>query len=232
MNSIDFERSIGLIGEENFKLIQDKTICIIGLGGVGGTAFETLLRSGFKNFIIIDKDVVSASNLNRQVLFNPSDINLSKVECAKKFALNISKDLNIIAIDDDIKQYDLYNILKDNKVDMVVDAIDDVTGKVFIAAMCGVTGTPLIMSLGMANRLDPSKVELKRLDKTTYDPLARKLRHQIKCNGIDTKEIMTVCSKEEPIKDGNKLHSMMMVPSSAGLLIGYYVLTTIINQNK
>ena len=84
MNKDIFSRSIGLLGEEVFDSLQNKTVFIAGLGGVGGTAFEALIRTGVKKFIIIDKDVVTFSNLNRQLLYVANDVGISKVEAAKK----------------------------------------------------------------------------------------------------------------------------------------------------
>ena len=230
MSNNIFERSIGLIGQDNFDKIKSKTICVIGLGGVGGTAFETLLRSGFEKFVIIDKDIVSDSNLNRQILFAEQDIGSSKVFSAKKRGELINKYVNIETIKSDIKDLQLDKLLIDYRIDFVVDAIDDVPAKIMIAKFCQKCGVNLITSLGMANRIDPTKVEVKRLDKTTNDPLAKKMRYEIKKEGLDTSKIMAVCSNEEPKKDGTNLHSMMMVPSSAGLTIGYYVLKTIIEK--
>ena len=221
-----FIRSKGLIGESNFNKLKSLTICVIGLGGVGGTAFEALLRSGVENFIIIDMDDVSISNLNRQILFKESDIGLSKVECAKKRALEINNAAKIVYFKANINDFDL-NELINYKVDFIVDAIDDVNGKIKIARFAIDNNIKMIMSLGMANRLDPSKVIITKLAKTTSDPLAKKIRYEIKRVGINPNDIPVVFSLENPIKEANKLHSMMMVPSSAGLNIAYYIINNL-----
>ena len=90
-----FDRSIGLLKEENFNIIQQKTICIFGLGGVGGTAIEALVRTGFSHVILVDFDNVDISNLNRQVLFTRNEVGKSKVECAKQRLLSINPDLDV-----------------------------------------------------------------------------------------------------------------------------------------
>ena len=218
-----FLRSKGLIGEENFTKIQSKTICVIGLGGVGGTAFECLLRTGFNKFVIIDMDSVSESNLNRQILYTENDIGLSKVECAKNLAKRINNDAKVTYFNQNINEFDLKELLRLG-VDYIVDAIDDVNGKIKIAKFALDNNLPFIMSLGMANRLDPSKVTTTKLNKTTNDPLAKKIRYEIKQLGLDPNSIKVVYSSENPVRDGTKLHSMMMVPSSAGLNIAYNVL--------
>ena len=120
----------------------------------------------------------------------------------------------------------------DEKYTYIVDAIDDIKGKIALAKFAQENNIPLISSLGMANRLDPTKVIVTTLDKTTVDPLARKLRYEYKKEGIDTKQITVAFSKEEPIKDGNNLHSMMMVPSASGLAIASHIINQIINKEQ
>ena len=96
MNKEIFSRNIALLGEDGFNALQNKTVFIAGLGGVGGTAFEALVRSGIKNFIIVDRDIVDPSNLNRQLLYVAEDIGKDKVEIAKKRALMINDEVNIV----------------------------------------------------------------------------------------------------------------------------------------
>ena len=97
MNREQFSRSIGLLGEEKFNLIQDKVIAIFGLGGVGGTALEALARTGFKHFLIVDFDKVDPSNLNRQILYTSKDVGRLKVEVAKERILAINEEADIKA---------------------------------------------------------------------------------------------------------------------------------------
>lgn len=218
-----FIRTKGLLGEEHFDRIKDTKICIVGLGGVGGTAFEALVRSGISNFLIIDFDEVNESNLNRQILYTINDIGKYKVEIAKKRAIEINNDAKIEVINQNINEIDFALIRKFNP-EYIVDAIDNVNGKILLAEFANKENIPFIMSLGMANRIDPTKVKVDRLDKTTTDPLARKIRYEIKKKGLSTKDIKVVWSIENPIKDENKLHSMIMVPSTAGLIIAKEVI--------
>ena len=220
MESI-FDRTIGLISLEKFQIIQDKVILIAGLGGVGGTSFEALLRTGFKHFVLIDFDQINPSNLNRQILYKYDDIGQYKVDVAKKHALEINKEI-------DIKTYCLKiseeNIKDLPKVDYIVDAIDDIKGKISLAKFAHINNIPIIVSLGMAMRNDPTQLSIMRLDKTTIDPLARKLRYEIKKEGLSTKNIFAVISKETPLPFKDKLYSSMMVPSACGLTIASHVL--------
>ena len=223
MNKI-FDRSIGLLGKDNFKLIQDKTIAIFGLGGVGGTALEALTRTGFKNFILIDFDKVDPSNLNRQILYTEADIGKYKVEAARDRIHTINGFANIETFEMKAQDFNYYK-----NIDFIVDAIDDVEGKLFILKKAQEKNIPSIMSLGMANRFDPSLVKIAKLNQTHNDPLAKKIRYLAKQDGLDLSKIPVVISEELPQDNGNKLYSTMMVPSSAGLSIAKYILEFIIN---
>ena len=225
MNKEIFERSIGLLGEDNFNLIQDKTIAIFGLGGVGGTALEALARTGFQHFIIVDFDKVDASNLNRQILYTVKDIGRSKVEAAKERVLSINPDADIKPFNIKAQDFDF-----NQKIDYIVDAIDDVDGKLFIAKKTQENNIPSIMSLGMANRFNPEQVRVSKLNQTRNDPLAKKIRYLAKKNGLDLSLINVIISEEMPQKNAEKLFSMMMVPSSAGLTIAKYILNSIIDK--
>ena len=224
MNNV-FDRSIGLLGEDNFNLIQNKVIAIFGLGGVGGTTLEALARTGFNHFILVDFDKVDPSNLNRQILYTQKDIGRNKVDAAKERILSINPRSLIETYYLKAQDFDF-----NQKIDFIVDAIDNVNGKLFILSKAQEKDIPFIISLGMANRFDPSKVKIAKLNQTHSDPLAKKLRYMVKKQGLDTSNIPVVISEELPQKNGEKLYSTMMVPSSAGLSIAKYILECIINS--
>ena len=224
MNKEMFERSIGLLGQDNFNLIQEKVIAIFGLGGVGGTAFEALARTGFQHFLIVDFDKVDATNLNRQILYTSKDVGRNKVEAAKERILSINpyagiKTFNMKAQDFDFNQ----------KIDYIIDAIDDVEGKLYIVKKAQEYNIPQVMSLGMANRFNPEQVRVSKLNQTKNDPLAKKIRYMVKQDGLGLSQINVVISEELPQKNNEKLYSTMMVPSSAGLVIAKYILNRIID---
>lgn len=223
MNKDIFSRSIGLLNEDNFNLIQDKVIAIFGLGGVGGTALEALARTGFKHFLLIDFDKVDPSNLNRQILYTAKDINRNKVEAAKERILSINEEVDIKTYCIKAQDFDF-----NQKIDFIVDAIDDVNGKLYLLSKAKEKDISFIMSLGMANRFDPSKVKITKLNQTHTDPLAKKIRYMVKKEGLDTSNINVVISEELPQKNGDKLYSIMTVPSSAGLSIAKFILSSII----
>lgn len=225
MNKDIFNRSIGLLGIDNFELIQDKVIAIFGLGGVGGTALEALARTGFKHFIIIDFDKVDASNLNRQILYTAKDIGKEKVKVAKERIQSINEDA-------DIKEYSIkaQDFDFNQKIDFIVDAIDDVDGKLFLIKKAQENNIPSIVSLGMANRFNPEQVKVSKLNQTRNDPLAKKIRYLAKIEGLDLSKINVVISEEVPQKYQEKLYSTMMVPSAAGLTIAKFILHSIIDN--
>ena len=225
MNKEIFARSIGLLGDENFKKIQDKVIAIFGLGGVGGTALEALARTGFQHFILVDFDKVDSSNLNRQILYVYEDIGKAKVEVAKKRILSINPDADIKVYNLKAQEFDF-----NQKIDFIVDAIDDVNGKLYLLKKSQEKEMPSIMSLGMANRFNPEQVKICKLNQTKNDPLAKKIRYMAKKEELDLSLINVVISEEIPQKNGEKLYSTMMVPSSAGLSIAKFILHSIIDS--
>ena len=227
MNKEIFARSIGLLGEDNFNKLQDKVIAVFGLGGVGGTALEALARTGFQHFVIIDFDKVDASNLNRQILYTSKDIGRDKVEAAKERLLAINPEVDVKIFKGKAQEFNF-----NQKLDFVVDAIDDVEGKLYILQKCKENNIQTIMSLGMANRFNPEQVRVMKLNQTSNDPLAKKIRYLVKHNEIDIKDVMVVISEELPQKNQEKLYSTMMVPSSAGLTIAKYILNRIIISNE
>ena len=221
------DRSRQLLSDDKIKALEDKVILVIGIGGVGGTALEALARSGFKKFILIDSDVVDESNLNRQILYTAKDIGKEKVKVAEARLLNINPGFEIRIITAKIGETKLED-LNLGKIDFIVDAIDFVEGKLHIYEFAQNNKIPFISSLGMGNRFDPEQVFISKLNKTENDPLAKKIRYLAKQKGLDLKEINVIFSKEIPAIKSPKPASMIMVPSTAGLLIAKYVLFTIL----
>jgi tRNA A37 threonylcarbamoyladenosine dehydratase len=175
---------------------------------------------------LIDKDIVDATNLNRQILYVEEDIGKSKVEIAKSRGLAINKDVDISIYNTNINDFDFSN-LKD--VDFIIDAVDDVQAKIKLAKFAQDKNIGFISSLGMGNRLNPCLLEIKKLNKTTDDPLARKVRYEFKKQNIDVSKIDVVISKEKSISDGTNINSVMMVPSTAGLALTFYAINYFIN---
>lgn len=229
MNDLIDTRSKLLLGDD-FSLIKNFKIVVIGLGGVGSIVPLSLVRSGVKNLLLIDGDKVDATNLNRQMAYFSQDVGHFKSEVLKEKLLEIREDLNIeekhIFID---KETD-FSFLKG--FDYIVDCIDDIEAKVLLAKFAINNDIPLIASMGTGNRLDPSKLIITRLDKTSGDPLAKKFRYLLRKENIDLKKINVVTSLEEPLVKGQVVSSMAFVPNAAGLLMSSYVLKELLRRYK
>ena len=210
-----YERIINLIGMDNFKKINNCKVLLVGCGGVGSFAFTALIRSGFLNITVIDKDQVELSNLNRQLVASLDTIGKSKVEIALNMAKNLNKDIKIKAINTYLSS-DNINIL-DKDYDYIIDACDTLKTKVELIKWAEENNIKIITSLGMGNRINASKIKITTLAKTAGDPLAKVLRKLVKEHHL--KDNIKVCFSEElPIKKG-KVDSLITSPGIAGLLI-------------
>ena len=220
------ERLIWLLGNKLY-IIKNKTILIIGLGGVGSYALETLARTYFNKLIIVDNDKIDISNLNRQLMTNIDNVGSYKTDVWENRIKKINPNCNIVKITEFITNENL-NLLFNEKVDYVIDACDTLETKKEIIKYCLKNKIKFISSMGMANRIDASKIKIDYLDKTCYDPLARKLRNLIKKEKIKGK-IPVVYSEEQPLKI-NKLGSISHVVGTAGLLCTNYIINDILKE--
>ncbi len=221
-------RTKKIIGTNNLNKLNNASILLVGIGGVGGITFEMLVRSGIKNITIIDFDTFDESNLNRQILSLSSNIKQTKVDVAKKRALEINPDCKINTI---LKKVNI-NMLNslEPSFDYIIDACDDVKAKVALVKYAIKNNIKLISSCGTGNRLDPNKLYITNIWKTEYDPLAKKFRSELRKEGINYK-LPVVTSSEQPlIKTGGFVGSMAMVPNSAGILLASYVINDVIDK--
>nr|MBP3259315.1 tRNA threonylcarbamoyladenosine dehydratase [Bacilli bacterium] len=221
-----FTRESWLIGDK-LDLIKSKTVLVIGLGGVGGYTVETLVRAGIGNIIIVDNDVVDITNLNRQIVSLHSNIGNKKVDEWEKRIKDINPDINLIKYDMFVTKDNIGEIFN-NKIDYVVDACDTIETKKEIIRICVKNKIKLITSMGTGNKLDPSKLSIKDIRKTSYDPIAKKLRKMIKDERIKDK-IMVISSEEEP-KIKGKVGSISYVPSIAGIYATSYIINDILRS--
>lgn len=221
-----FDRLELLIGEENIEKISKINVLIVGIGGVGGTALEALVRSGVKNITIIDKDVFSESNLNRQILSTRDSIGLYKVDVGINRCKSINPDVNIKGLKINL---DEKNVNELEYFDYIIDACDDINAKLALMQYANKNNINLISSMGTGKRLNPSNVIITRLDKTSNDPLAKKMRYEARKRGLKL-NIPVVCSKEEPINNDRIIASSIFVPSTAGLMLAYYIIEKVIND--
>lgn len=221
-----FNRLEILIGDK-INTLKTKTVMVIGLGGVGGHAFESLVRSGIENIIVIDNDVIDITNLNRQVLAYQSTIGKPKVEIAKKIAENINPNCQIVPLKIFLTEENIREIFN-QKIDFVIDAIDTINTKKVIIKKCTKENIPFISIMGTGNKMHPELLEITDIRKTEYDPIAKIIRKMIKDEKIKAK-VPVVFSKEKPLVKG-KIGSNAFVPATAGLLATSYVINKLLEE--
>lgn len=224
------ERLKLLIGDK-VELIKNKSVLIIGLGGVGGYALEAIVRSGVLNVIIVDYDVIDKTNLNRQILALNSNIGSRKIDIAFNRIKDINPNCSVKIIDSKVLPENI-DILFENKIDYVIDACDTIETKKALIRECLKRKIKFISSMGTGNKLNPTKLEIMDIRKTSYDPLAKVIRKMIKDENIKEK-VMVVSSNEPTIKvDSNKIGSTAFVPAVAGLLCASYIINDIVGDNN
>lgn len=224
-----FSRLEKLIEENDLNILNDLSVLILGVGGVGGYVAESLARSGVGNLILVDFDTIDESNINRQIIALDSTIGLKKVDVLEKRLKEINNDINIVKVDKFIDSEN-FTSLFDYKIDFFVDACDTVTTKKCVIKYCLDNNIEFITCMGTGNRFDPSKLEIIDIRKTNNDPLARIIRKFIK--DLKTNKKVLVCTSSElPVKTGDRTPgSTAFVPSSAGLLIGSYIVRKFIKK--
>ena len=234
----EFVRTELILGKEAIEKLSKARVAVFGVGGVGGYAIEALARSGVGTLDLIDNDTVSESNINRQIIATRKSIGLSKVEVMKQRIL----DINPNAIVNTYQCFylpDKKDLFEFEKYDYIVDAIDTVTAKIDIICEAKKLNVPIISAMGCGNRLDPTKVTITDIYKTSGDPLAKIMRKELKDRRI--KKLDVVYSTEKPLKplysitDDNNPNrrgipgSSAFVPPAAGLAIAYFVVKKICN---
>mgnify|MGYP002641062275 CR=1 FL=1 len=219
-----YSRLEQLIGKEKLEKIQDKTVLIFGLGGVGGNATESIARSGFGTIILVDKDVVDITNLNRQIIALDSTLGLNKTDVMKTRILDINPRCNVIT-HTIFYNFETKSQIWEHHIDYVIDCIDTVTFKLDIIRECINRHISFISVMGTGNKFHPEKLDIMKLSKTMYDPIARVLRQKLrKETNID--KIMVVASSEQPLKVDSAKYSPSsnsFVPNTAGLLAASYI---------
>lgn len=221
---MQFSRTALLLGEEGVEKLKKSRVAVFGVGGVGGFVVEALARSGVGALDLIDKDVVSVSNINRQIIALHSTVGRLKTEVAAERAKDINPDIevkihNVFYLPETAEQFDF------SQYDYVVDAIDTVSGKIALAEQAKRANIPIISSMGAGNKLDPTAFEVADIAKTSVCPLARVMRRELKKRGIE--HLKVVYSKEEPLpspltdeESGKPIPgSIAFVPSVVGLIL-------------
>lgn len=223
-----FDRTIKLIGNDNFNKISSKTVAVVGIGGVGGYAVEGLIRSGIKSIIIVDYDIIDITNLNRQLITDKKHLGYFKVDEMERRILNINPECKVIKIYDKLTKDNLDKLFN-YSFDYLIDACDTIVVKEEMIKRCLENNINIISCMGTGNKLNPSLLEITDISKTSYDPIAKRIRKYLKDNHIN-KKLPVVYSKEQNPKFEGSIPSMVFVPATAGLLCSNYVIMDIINK--
>lgn len=216
-----------LIGTDALEKLKSATVAVFGVGGVGGYAVEALARAGVGRLVLVDSDVVSLSNINRQIIATHRTVGMYKTEAMRDRLLEINPDIEI----------ELHTVFFDetrvldfdfSSYDYVVDAIDSIGAKIELIVAAKSADTPIISAMGAGNKLDPTRFEISDISKTEVCPLARAVRTRLRKRGINNLKV--VYSKELPhvANDGERVPaSISFVPSAMGLVIASAVVKDI-----
>lgn len=186
-----------ILGDETLSRLRNARVMVIGLGGVGSSCAEALARGGIGSLVLIDRDVVMPSNINRQALAFHSTLSRPKTEVMRQMVLDINPECEVTTLQAFLSKDQISEQLGSlPKPDFVIDAIDTVSQKLAIAAWCQKEGIPEVSAMGGANKLDPSRLRFASIEETKMDPLARVIRKESRKRGL--KPIMVLYSDELP----------------------------------
>lgn len=241
-----FSRNELAVGREGIDLLKNKTVAILGVGGVGSFAAEAIARTGVGRIILVDKDDVDITNINRQLVAYMSTIGKSKSAVMKERIADINPDCEVI----DLHMFyteETYEEFFSYEPDYVIDASDTVIYKIHIMKECLKRGIKIISSMGAANKMDPTRFQIADISKTYMDPLAKVIRVKLRKEGIK-KGIPVIFSDESPIvirpdvaetvgKPNAEIRKAKMppssnafVPSSVGLIAASWVIRDILSD--
>ncbi|MBN2089586.1 tRNA threonylcarbamoyladenosine dehydratase [candidate division KSB1 bacterium] len=243
-----FSRTTQLIGSRNIEKLQQSHVGVFGLGAVGTFAIESLIRSGIGEMTIVDFDLISESNINRQIIALHSTLGQSKAQALKKRLLDINPHVIIHEKPTFIDEKSIPELLIP-AYDFIVDAIDSFTPKFKVLQACVQKELPIISSMGAGGRKNPTLIKFGKLSETMVCPLARRIRKSFHRAGLDTEKLMTVYSSEIPVKalppdqtnaemtyQQGRLRSVngtiCYIPAIFGSLMAGYVLNALIENQR
>lgn len=226
-----FDRSEILLGSEALEKLKSSTVAVFGIGGVGSYTVEALVRGGIGNLFLFDGDIVSQTNINRQLVATVKTIGMPKIQVAADHCKEVNPEVNITA-EQLFFDHENADRIDFSKFDYIVDAIDTVSSKILLIEKAKSAGVPVISCMGAGNKLDPTRFEVTDISKTSVCPLAKVMRYELKKRNIT--KVKVLYSKEEPIKHGQTENgrplpgSVSFVPSVAGLIIAGEVIKDLI----
>lgn len=234
MNEI-YNRTEMLIGTEAIEKLRNAHIMIFGVGGVGSYAAEAVARAGVGEITLVDKDKVSKSNINRQLIALNSTVGIAKVEVMKTRIADINPEIKVNAVESFCLPENIDDFF-DGKIDYVIDAVDTVSAKLAIVEKCKEKGIGIISAMGAGNKLNPQDFQVADIYKTEECPLCRVMRRELKKREI--KNLKVVYSKEKAMVRDAKIDtesgkqipgSISFVPSVMGLILAGEAIKDIIN---
>ena len=226
-----------LLGADGLSRLAAARVAVFGLGGVGSYAAEALVRAGVGHFLLVDHDVVSLSNLNRQLHATRKTVGQKKTEAMRERMLDVNPDADVESIDAFYEP----NCAEDffsAPLDYIIDAVDTVTAKLSLAVEATRRNIPIISSMGAGNKLDPTLFEVADIYETSVCPLAKTMRKELKKRGVP--RLKVVYSKEPPLsavasESDHGRHapgSVSFVPSVAGLILAGEVIRALTGVNR
>lgn len=209
-------RTALLIGEEGVEKLKKSRVAVFGLGGVGSFVAEALARAGVGELLLVDKDAVEESNLNRQLVALYSTVGRNKAEVMKARIADISPDCRAEArvcfyLPETADEFDL------SRYDYVADAIDNVTAKICLISRAKAAGVSVISAMGAGNKLDPCAFRVGDVSESRVCPLAKVMRRELKKRGVSG--VKAVWSEEEPRLHSDTVGSVSFVPSVMGMIM-------------
>ena len=235
----EFSRTELLLGADGMEKLKRARVAVFGIGGVGGYAIEALARAGIGALDLIDNDVISLTNINRQIIALHSTVGLPKTDVMAARVKDINPECEVRTYQtfygpDTAEQFDFA------QYDYIIDAIDTVTGKLALAVNAQKANTPIISSMGTGNKLDPTAFTVTDIYKTSFCPLARIMRKELRKRGIERlkvvysqEEALTPEGVTEELPQGRRSipGSVSFVPSAAGLILAGEVIKDIVNRD-
>lgn len=230
-----------IVGDEGIARLDAANVAVFGLGGVGSSCAEALVRGGIGNVFLVDKDAVEPSNINRQAIAFVSTIGRRKVDVMRDMALDINPDVRVEVLDAFVNAENLDELMSEyEKPDIIVDAIDTLTVKVALALYAQENEMPIISAMGGANKTDPTKLEFSKLTKTHVCPLCREMRKIARDRGLEDLDVLF--SPERPVKrsvesrpdrrERSELGTMSYMPPIMGQMLASWVINHLLEGLK
>lgn len=232
----EFSRFSLLVEDDELKRLKNAHVAVFGVGGVGGNCIEALCRSAVSSLSIYDNDTVAITNINRQVIALHSTVGQAKVDVMKKRLLDINPKVNVCTYQMFVDKDSILSI-DFSKYDYIVDAIDTVSAKLLLIEKAKAFNIPIISCMGTGNKFDPTQLQIMDISKTSYCPLAKVMRHELKRRKIT--KVKVLASYEKPVlpKKSNEISNKRLIPGStsfvpsvAGIIIAKEVIMDLMKK--